>query len=242
MAKWSVKTIPELREKLLILAENNRTLHDIYDKDRGLYDDCIRLFGQLRRGFDPKNPTEMAEILRQEILAHPDYEKTTLEELWSEKVELETKLSQAEIETLIEEHEKAGDKRKLEIEQRLEKAVGKKDVQIFIEKQREIARERAKAKTKEPEEVKVVKKEERVEEKIERKVAEVLPEDTPEEKVIEVTEKIKRVVADEIPRDEGKIDGRKIRDEIRTVVGKNPEAVERLAVRVEEIIAGEKVD
>jgi len=91
-----------------------------------------------------------------------------LEELWSEKVELETKLSQAEIETLIEEHEKAGDKRKLEIEQRLEKAVGKKDVQIFIEKQREIARERAKAKTKEPEEVKVVKKEEGVEEKIER--------------------------------------------------------------------------
>ncbi|PIU73017.1 hypothetical protein COS78_04135 [Candidatus Shapirobacteria bacterium CG06_land_8_20_14_3_00_40_12] len=242
MAKWSVKTIPELREKLLILAESNQTLHDIYDKDRGLYDDCIRLFGQLRRSFDPKNPTEMAEILRQEILAHPDYEKTKLEELWSEKVELETKLSQAEIETLIEEHEKAGDKRKLEIEQRLEKAVGKKDVQIFIEKQREIARERAKAKTKEPEEVKVVKKEEGVEEKIERKVAEVLPEDTSPEKVTEVTEKIKKVVLEEIPKGEGKINGRKIRDEIRTVVGKNPEAVERLAVRVEEIIAGEKVD
>ena len=52
----------------------------------------------------------MAEILRLEILAHPDYEETTLEELWPEKVELETKLSQAEIEALIEEHEAAGEK------------------------------------------------------------------------------------------------------------------------------------
>ena len=78
----------------------------------------------------------MAEILRLEILAHPDYEETTLEELWPEKVELETKLSQAEIEALIEEHEAAGEKRKLEIEQKLRKETGEKNVRTFIKRQK----------------------------------------------------------------------------------------------------------
>ena len=117
----------------------------------------------------------------------------------------------------------------MEIEQKLRKETGEKNVRTFIKRQKEIAREKAETKV------------EKIERKIEEKVEKVLPEDTPKERVAEVVEKIKKVVLDEIPKDEGKIDGRKIRDEIRTVVGKNPEAVERLATRGEEIVAGERV-
>ena len=169
-------------------------------------------------------------------------EKTEIDELLKGKeeaaedatTELESKmLSKMELDELVAEYEKAIGAKKEAIAQRIYQHTGKKDVKVFVERLKEIAREKT--------EVKVVGKEERIEKKIEERVAKVLPGDTPKEKVIEAAAEIKKVVLDEIPRDRDKIDGGKIRDEIRKVVGKDREIVEKLAARVEEIVAGEKV-
>lgn len=222
MAKWSVKTIPELRKRLQELAETGQNLSDAYQSDRGFYDDCVRLFGQLRRSFDPKKPDEMAEILRQVILAHPDYEDKELEELWPEETKPETKLSQKEIEELVTAYEKAIDeKERQKIEIKIKKGTGEKDVDQFIRRQRELRAE------------KEVKKEKEVEVKTTAdKIEEIVAEETEAEEIDKqrIREKVEEIVGknkEEVERLATKVEEivaeRKIGEERKDIARAMPE-------------------
>lgn len=174
-------------------------------------------------------------------------EETVIEEIVSK---LESKLDKLTLDELVAEYEKAAEAKREVIARKIYQRTGERDVKTFIERLKEIAKEKVETEAKIPKperevkraEIRVVDKEERIEKKIEERVAEVLPEDVSEEKVAEVTAGIKKVVLDEIPKSGDKIDGGKIRDEMGKVAGKNPEVMKRLATRIEEIIAREKVN
>lgn len=241
--KGAPKNIKELIAALWILEKQQLSLTEQSD----LLAQCELVFQKLKisRDFDPNDLENIIDILEKltATIKETEIEKLEIVEIPEEEIREapESKLDKLTIDELVAEYEKAkSEAEKKEIASKIIKKTGKHNVEDFIRRYTEIARENRLIEDKAKE---LIEKNKVKVEEITRKekiAVELVKNEIGIKSLVEDPEKAERVadLATELSLEERveekEIETKEIREKVTELVGKNSPVVEKIVQRIEE--------